>query len=206
MYKRQIEKAHPDIFNILLQVMDHGTLTDNNGKKADFRHTILIMTSNVGAFDLQKRKLGFGDSLAMGETDTEFKRLFSPEFRNRLDAKIDFGALPPEVMEQIVDKMVKELEGRLADKKVTVKLTARARTHMASKGYDPRNGARPLGRLIQTDIAEHLTEELLFGKLESGGAVEVDFEDGKLTFAITPTGQSAASKENANPTATLPTV
>ena len=178
----EIEKAHPDVFNILLQVMDHGTLTDNNGKKADFRHTILIMTSNVGAFDLQKRKVGFGGELAPGETDTEYKKMFSPEFRNRLDAKIDFQALPPEVMEQIVDKMVKELELRLSEKKVSVKLSAAARTYLADKGHDPRNGARPLARLIQAEVAEPLTEELLFGKLESGGDVVVGLAEGKLTF------------------------
>jgi ATP-dependent Clp protease ATP-binding subunit ClpA len=181
----EIEKAHPDVFNILLQVMDHGALTDNNGRKADFRHVILIMTSNVGAFDLSRRRVGFGSELYVGDTDAEFKRLFSPEFRNRLDAKIDFKPLSPEVMERIVDKMVAELEGRLAEKRVKINLSPEARSYLARKGHDPMNGARPLARLLQAEVAEPLTEEVLFGRLEHGGVVEVGLADDKLTFQFT---------------------
>ncbi len=172
----EIEKAHPDVFNILLQVMDHGTLTDNNGRKADFRHVILIMTSNVGAEDLARRKVGFSEETSFGDTSEAFKRAFTPEFRNRLDAKIDFGALPMEVMESIVVKMVRELEGQLGDRKVAIKLSEDAKKLLARKGYDPAMGARPLARVIRELLAEPLSEEILYGRLERGGAVRVDVE------------------------------
>ncbi|MDB4981257.1 MAG: ATP-dependent Clp protease ATP-binding subunit ClpA, partial [Myxococcales bacterium] len=186
----EIEKAHPDLFNLLLQVMDHGSLTDNNGRKSDFRHVILIMTSNVGARELSKRLPGFGGAggTQFGDTDEAYKRMFSPEFRNRLDAKIDFLPLDPDVMVQIVDKFVAELRTQLAERKVTLELTEAARAYLAEKGYDPMNGARPLGRVIQDELKRPLTDELLFGKLTSGGLVRADVDTssgaGKLTFTF----------------------
>ncbi len=180
----EIEKAHPDLFNILLQVMDHGSLTDNNGRTSDFRHVVLIMTSNVGARELSKRMPGFTPGgERFGDTDEAFKRLFSPEFRNRLDAKIDFAPLDAGIMGQIVDKFVGELAKQLAERKVTITLTPAARTYLGQKGYDPMNGARPLGRVIQDEVKRPLTDELLFGRLVDGGAVTVDHDGEKLTFA-----------------------
>jgi len=189
----EIEKAHPDLFNLLLQVMDHGALTDNNGRKSDFRNVILIMTSNVGARDLSRRMPGFGnqDDPRLGDIDEAFKRAFSPEFRNRLDAKIDFAPLQESVMLQIVDKFIAELGTQLGERKVTVDLSDTARGYLAKKGYDPMNGARPLGRVIQDEIKKPLTDELLFGALASGGSVRVDLEGDKLTFAFK---SAAASK------------
>ena len=140
----EIEKAHPQIFNILLQVMDHGKLTDNNGKSTDFRHVVLLMTSNVGARDLARRAVGFGDSKVSGDADKEYKLMFSPEFRNRLDAKIAFAALSPDTMSSIVGKFIRELSLQLAEKKVTMDVTEAAREYLREKGYDPDNGARPL--------------------------------------------------------------
>jgi ATP-dependent Clp protease ATP-binding subunit ClpA len=181
----EIEKAHPDVFNVLLQVMDHGTLTDNNGKPADFRHVILIMTSNVGARDLAATRLGFGDRGKVGEDDKAFKNLFSPEFRNRLDGRVQFAPLDPSVMRSIVSKFVKELEVQLAERHVTISLTDGAIEYLAKKGYDPDFGARPLDRLLQDEVKRPLGDELLFGALETGGHVEVDVADGKLTFKTT---------------------
>jgi len=181
----EIEKAHPDVFNILLQVMDHGTLTDNNGRKADLRHVILIMTSNVGAQEMSQRKVGFGGEHDFGDNTAAYKRMFSPEFRNRLDAKIDFNALPMEVMGSIVDKLMAELEERLRDKKIRVELTERGRAYLAEKGYDPAFGARPLARVIRTELAEPLSEQLLYGDLQKGGLVRVDADDDGLTFDLT---------------------
>jgi ATP-dependent Clp protease ATP-binding subunit ClpA len=180
----EIEKAHPDIFNVLLQVMDHGTLTDNTGKSTDFRHVILVMTSNVGARDLAKRAVGFGDTRGTADADREYKRLFSPEFRNRLDARIMFNALDRTVMAHIVKKFLEELEGQLAERNVTIKATDAAIAYLADKGYDPDFGARPLARLIQEEVKRPLGDELLFGKLEKGGSVTVDAKDGKLTFGF----------------------
>src|SRR5687767_4167486 len=157
--------------------MDHGKLTDNNGKSTDFRHVIVLMTSNVGARDLGRRAVGFGDRRATGDAEREYKLLFSPEFRNRLDARIAFDALSPETMGSIVDKFMKELGGQLAERKVELELTPAARTHLAEKGYDPDFGARPLARVIQEDVKQPLGEELLFGKLEKGGNVVVETED-----------------------------
>jgi ATP-dependent Clp protease ATP-binding subunit ClpA len=182
----EIEKAHPDLFNLLLQVMDHGSLTDNNGRKSDFRHVILIMTSNVGARELSKRLPGFGGAggTQFGDTDEAYKRMFSPEFRNRLDAKVDFLPLDPSVMVQIVDKFVGELREQLAERKVKIELSEAARGYLAEKGYDPMNGARPLARVIQDELKRPLTDELLFGKLTGGGLVRADVADGKLTFTF----------------------
>jgi ATP-dependent Clp protease ATP-binding subunit ClpA len=183
----EIEKAHPDLFNLLLQVMDHGSLTDNNGRKSDFRHVVLIMTSNVGARELSRRMPGFGTSgdERFGDTDEAFKRMFSPEFRNRLDAKVDFAPLDPSVMERIVDKFIAELAKQLSDRKVNIDLSPAARGYLAKKGYDPMNGARPLGRVIQDEIKRPLTDEILFGKLVGGGTVRVDVVDDKVVFEST---------------------
>jgi ATP-dependent Clp protease ATP-binding subunit ClpA len=180
----EIEKAHPDVFNVLLQVMDHGTLTDNNGKKADFRHVVVIMTSNVGAADLARRPVGFGDRSSAGRDDVAMKSTFSPEFRNRLDARISFDPLSHDVMGLVVDKFIKELGGQLAERNVTIELTDAARSYLAEKGYDKDNGARPLGRLIQDEVKRPLGDELLFGKLEHGGRVRLNAEDGKLVFEV----------------------
>jgi ATP-dependent Clp protease ATP-binding subunit ClpA len=178
----EIEKAHPDVFNVLLQVMDHGKLTDNNGKSTDFRHVIVLMTSNVGARDLSRRSVGFGDERATGDAEREYKRLFSPEFRNRLDGKILFNALSPEVMASIVDKFIVELQDQLAPRDVTLEATPAAKALLAEKGYDPDNGARPLARVIQEEIKKPLGDELLFGKLEHGGHLKVDVKEGKFVF------------------------
>ena len=184
----EIEKAHPDLFNLLLQVMDHGALTDNNGRKSDFRNVILIMTSNVGARDLSRRLPGFGsgDDPRLGDIDEAFRRAFSPEFRNRLDAKIDFAPLQESVMLQIVDKFIAELGAQLGERKVVVELSDAARGYLAKKGYDPMNGARPLGRVIQDEIKKPLTDELLFGALANGGTVKVDRDETgeKLSFSF----------------------
>ncbi len=180
----EIEKAHPDIFSILLQVMDYATLTDNNGKKADFRNVILIMTSNAGAKDMAKSSIGFGDR----SKDTHSKgkeaidKLFSPEFRNRLDAIISFAHLTPQIMERVVDKFIKELERQLSQKKVSISLSPDARHWLAQKGHDSIYGARPLARLIQTEIKDVLSEEVLFGKLSKGGTVSIGLTEERLTF------------------------
>jgi ATP-dependent Clp protease ATP-binding subunit ClpA len=182
----EIEKAHPAIFNILLQVMDHGRLTDNNGVSSDFRHVILIMTSNVGARDLAKRSVGFGDTgPKKGNEEKAYKDLFSPEFRNRLDARVAFGPLDPSVVLNIVDKFIGELDAQLKERKATIQLTESARKWIADKGYDPEMGARPLARVIQNEVKKKLTDELLFGKLEHGGEALVDVKDGELTFTFT---------------------
>jgi ATP-dependent Clp protease ATP-binding subunit ClpA len=180
----EIEKAHPDLFNLLLQVMDHGALTDNNGRKSDFRNIVLIMTSNVGARELSRRMPGFGSQgdPRLGDTDEAFKRAFSPEFRNRLDAKIDFAPLDSRVMLRIVDKFVVELQAQLAERKVTVEVDPAARAYLAERGFDPMNGARPLGRVIQDEIKRPLTDELLFGALATGGTVRVGHDGTALTF------------------------
>jgi ATP-dependent Clp protease ATP-binding subunit ClpA len=185
----EIEKAHPDVFNILLQVMDHGTLTDTNGKPTDFRHVILLMTSNVGAREMAQRALGFSE-LAEGaprmpkdtDADRAVERLFSPEFRNRLDARLRFNALSPRVMEQIVDKFIRELSSQLREKNVTIEITDPARQLLAEKGFDPTFGARPLGRVIEDKVKRPLTEELLFGALENGGTATVDVEEGEVVM------------------------
>ncbi|WP_437684615.1 ATP-dependent Clp protease ATP-binding subunit ClpA [Sorangium sp. So ce176] len=188
----EIEKAHPDVFQVLLQVMDHGTLTDNNGKKSDFRHMVLIMTSNVGARELAQARVGFGERGTAGDDDRAYKNTFSPEFRNRLDARIMFRPLDPSVMGSIVDKFIGELAAMLADRSVTVDVTDRARAELATRGYDPANGARPLGRVIENDIKRRLGDELLFGALENGGNVTIDFEGDDFTFKFSSSGSAAS--------------
>ena len=182
----EIEKAHPDVFNVLLQVMDHGTLTDNNGKKSDFRHVVLIMTSNVGAQDLARTPVGFGNRERRGGDEIALKNTFSPEFRNRLDAIIRFAPLSPEVMGLVVDKFIQELREQLAERNVEVELTDEARSYLAEKGYDRDNGARPLARVIQDEVKRPLSNELLFGALEHGGRVVLVKRDDKLDFELTP--------------------
>jgi ATP-dependent Clp protease ATP-binding subunit ClpA len=181
----EIEKAHPDLFNILLQVMDHGKLTDHNGKSVDFRNVILIMTTNAGAAEMAKPAIGFASEVRVGEDTEAINRMFTPEFRNRLDAVIGFVNLSPEVVSKVVDKFVIQLEAQLADRQVTIELSDAARTWLAQKGYDPLYGARPLARVIQESIKKALAEELLFGKLEKGGTVRVDVGEGGLSFSYT---------------------
>jgi ATP-dependent Clp protease ATP-binding subunit ClpA len=177
----EIEKAHPDIFNILLQVMDHGTLTDNNGRKADFRNVVIVMTTNAGAEGLSKSAIGFTLDNKAGDELVEIKRLFTPEFRNRLDAVISFAALDEEVIMRVVDKFLMQLEAQLHEKKVEVIFTDALRKYLAKNGFDPQMGARPMARLIQDTIRRALADELLFGKLASGGRVTIDVDaDGKV--------------------------
>ncbi|WP_172300097.1 ATP-dependent Clp protease ATP-binding subunit ClpA [Pseudoruegeria sp. HB172150] len=180
----EIEKAHPDVYNILLQVMDHGKLTDHNGRQVDFRNVILIMTTNAGAAEQAKEAIGFGRDRREGEDTAAIERLFTPEFRNRLDAVISFGALPKEVILQVVEKFVLQLEAQLMDRGVTIELTKPAAEWLADKGYDDKMGARPLGRVIQENIKKPLAEELLFGKLAKGGIVKVGVKDGKIDLRI----------------------
>ncbi len=194
----EIEKAHPDIFNILLQVMDHATLTDNTGRKADFRNTVLILTSNAGSREMSTRSIGFADGgagdehddsvrrAALGKSKAAIERVFSPEFRNRLDAIVTFGNLTPQVMETIVEKFVLQLESQLAERHVAITLTPEARAWLGTKGYDPVYGARPLARVIQREVRDRLTDELLFGQLEHGGTVTIGVERDALTFAFAP--------------------
>ena len=180
----EIEKAHPDLFNILLQVMDHGKLTDHTGKEVDFRNVILIMTTNAGASELAKPAIGFGREVRDGDDEEAIKRAFSPEFRNRLDAVVSFGSLPPEVIAQVVDKFVAQLEAQLADRAVSIELSEGASEWLASKGYDQAYGARPLARVIQEHIKKPLADELLFGRLVKGGHVKVVVEGNKLGFEL----------------------
>jgi ATP-dependent Clp protease ATP-binding subunit ClpA len=180
----EIEKAHQDLFNILLQVMDHGKLTDHNGKTVDFRNVILIMTTNAGASDLAKEAIGFGRESRVGEDEDAIKRLFTPEFRNRLDATIAFAGLTPEIVARVVEKFVMQLEAQLADRNVTIELSSAAKEWLSERGYDRLYGARPLARVIQEYIKKPLAEELLFGRLTRGGAVKVTLADGKLAFEI----------------------
>ena len=182
----EIEKAHPDLFNILLQIMDYGKLTDHNGKTVDFRNVILIMTTNAGAADMAKPAMGFERDIRVGEDDEAINRMFTPEFRNRLDSIIGFNNLSPDVMSRIVDKFVMELETQLADRNVVIELTDASREWLAKEGYDPVFGARPLARVIQERVKKPLAEELLFGKLVKGGVVRVDVEDRAPVFTYTP--------------------
>jgi ATP-dependent Clp protease ATP-binding subunit ClpA len=203
----EIEKAHPDIFNILLQVMDHGTLTDTNGKPTDFRHVILLMTSNVGARELASRTPGFSDldaatvprNLKGADADRAVERLFSPEFRNRLDARLRFNPLSPQVMEQIVEKFIRELSTQLGERKVTIELTEAARKLLAEKGFDPTFGARPLGRIIEDTVKRPLTEELLFGALENGGTAVVDAEGGEIAMRYASMNTSSSPPDTQSP-------
>ncbi|HSM92212.1 MAG TPA: ATP-dependent Clp protease ATP-binding subunit ClpA [Anaeromyxobacteraceae bacterium] len=185
----EIEKAHPDVYNLLLQVMDHATLTDNNGRKADFRNVVLVMTTNAGAQELAARRLGFGhEGEGAGSARAAIERTFSPEFRNRLDAWVAFDSLPPEVVARIVDKFVAELQAQLAEKKVALTLTAEARGWLADRGFDPKMGARPMARIIQSEVKKPLAEKILFGELIGGGSVQVEVEEdgSKLRLVATP--------------------
>ncbi len=194
----EIEKAHPDIYNVLLQVMDHATLTDNTGRKADFRHTVLILTSNAGSREMSAQSIGFADSgsrpadddargrTAAGKAKTAIERVFSPEFRNRLDAIVTFKPLTPDAMETIVEKFILQLESQLSDRRVAIALTPAARTWLAAAGYDRVFGARPLARVIQKEVRDVLTDQILFGALEHGGTATIDVADGRLTFAYQP--------------------
>jgi ATP-dependent Clp protease ATP-binding subunit ClpA len=169
----EIEKAHPDVFNLLLQVMDHGTLTDNNGRKTDFRHVIIVMTTNAGAQDMARTAIGFVSSDNTSDGMEAIRRLFTPEFRNRLDAVIQFGPLSPSTIERVVEKVLVEVETQLEQKGVQLTVDDDARRWLAQRGYDPKMGARPMARLIQEQIKRPLAEELLFGKLAGGGQVQV---------------------------------
>lgn len=196
----EIEKAHPDIFNVLLQVMDHGTLTDNNGRKADFRNVIIIMTTNAGAETMNKATIGFTNPRVAGDEMGDIKRLFTPEFRNRLDAIVSFRALDEQIIMRVVDKFLLQLEGQLAEKKVEVTFTDDLRKHLAKKGFDPLMGARPMQRLIQDTIRRALADELLFGRLTEGGRLTVDLEtrtgeDGKETQEVKLDIQPLPKKE-----------
>ena len=190
----EIEKAHPDLFNILLQIMDYATLTDNSGRKADFRHVILLMTSNIGAREMSGSNIGFGEEKQASRADkglTAAKKYFSPEFRNRLDGMVPFNSLSQELMELIVDKYMKELNDQLRDKKVAVSLSEAAKSWLARKGYDPDYGARPLARVIQSEVKDRMADEILFGELKKGGTVQVDVEQTekgqeRLHFALNP--------------------
>jgi ATP-dependent Clp protease ATP-binding subunit ClpA len=192
----EIEKAHPDVYNILLQVMDHATLTDNTGRKADFRNVVLILTSNAGSREMSAKSIGFAEGaasdnqdealrrVAAGKSKAAVERVFSPEFRNRLDAIVTFSSLTPEVMETIVEKFVLQLEAQLAERHVAITLSPEARAWLARKGYDPVFGARPLGRVIQREVRDRLTDEILFGQLEHGGTVTIGASTDGLAFAF----------------------
>lgn len=179
----EIEKAHPDVFNMLLQVMDYGKLTDSNGRTSDFRHVILIMTSNVGARELEQQSIGFMSDSARGKDDNAVKRLFSPEFRNRLDAKVTFNRLSPAVVVKVVEKFIDELRMQVREKGVSIEISESAKAHLAKLGYDPTMGARPLGRIIQDQIKKPLANELLFGRLVNGGKLIIDVDDKGLKLS-----------------------
>jgi ATP-dependent Clp protease ATP-binding subunit ClpA len=180
----EIEKAHEDLFNILLQVLDHATLTDNNGKKADFRNVIVMMTSNAGSREMSSATIGFGDtkSDSAGKGKKAIEKIFSPEFRNRLDGIITFNSLDREIMGMIVDKFMNEFADQLAVKKVSMAYSKSVRNWLAKKGHDPQYGARPLARVIQTEIKDVLADEILFGRLEKGGKVALDMKEEELVF------------------------
>jgi ATP-dependent Clp protease ATP-binding subunit ClpA len=207
----EIEKAHPDIYNILLQVMDHATLTDNTGRKADFRHTVLILTSNAGSREMSAKTVGFAEGtsgdlhdetlrrVAAGKSKAAIEKAFTPEFRNRLDAIVTFGSLTMDVMETIVDKFVLQLETQLSERRVAITLMPDARAWLATKGYDPVYGARPLARVVQREVRDPLTDEILFGQLEHGGTVTISVRDGKLRFEYAPLGSAAGDATASGP-------
>ncbi len=180
----EIEKAHPEVFNILLQVMDHGKLTDNNGRQADFRHVIIVMTTNAGAQEISRTSIGFTPQDNSADGMEAIKRQFTPEFRNRLDAIINFNPLDESTISRVVDKFIMELEAQLEEKGVTLELDTEARTWLAERGYDPKMGARPMARVVQEHIKRPLAEELLFGKLVNGGHVTVTVVDAALDLRI----------------------
>jgi len=173
----EIEKAHPDVFNLLLQVMDHGSLTDNNGRHADFRNVILVMTTNAGAEEQSRRTIGFTPQDQSSDAIEVIRKQFTPEFRNRLDAIIQFNGLAPEVIQRVADKFIRDLRHQLAQKRVTLDVSDPARNWLAEQGYDPKMGARPMARLIQDKLKRALADELLFGKLTNGGHVRVDLDE-----------------------------
>ena len=195
----EMEKAHPDVYNILLQVMDHGSLTDHNGRTVDFRNVILIMTSNAGAMEQSKSAIGFGRDRRTGEDTAAIERTFTPEFRNRLDAVVSFGALPRDTILRVVEKFVLQLENQLMDRNVTIELSKPAAEWLAEKGYDDRMGARPLGRVIQEHIKKPLAEELLFGKLAKGGIVKVGVKNGELDLKTMPVPTQRISSKKKKP-------
>jgi ATP-dependent Clp protease ATP-binding subunit ClpA len=192
----EIEKAHPDLFNILLQVMDNGKLTDHHGKTVDFRNVILIMTTNAGASDMAREGVGFGAMTREGEDEEAIKRMFTPEFRNRLDAIVPFGYLPPEVVARVVDKFILQLELQLADRGVHINLDDESKAWLTTRGYDRLYGARPMGRLVQEKIKQPLAEELLFGKLMHGGEVQVRIKDNAPVFEIISAPPKASKKKS----------
>ncbi len=198
----EIEKAHPDLFNILLQVMDNGKLTDHHGKTVDFRNTILIMTTNAGASDMAKESIGFGQMTREDVQEEAVKKLFTPEFRNRLDAIVPFGYLPPEVVARVVEKFILQLELQLADRGVHISLDEEAKAWLTERGYDKLYGARPMGRLMQEKVKQPLAEELLFGKLLHGGEVTVKLKDGALAFEIIPAPPKKGGKKGGKRTVT----
>ena len=195
----EMEKAHPDVYNILLQVMDHGKLTDHNGRTTDFRNVIIIMTSNAGASEMSKNALGFGRETREGEDTAAIERTFTPEFRNRLDAVISFGALPKDTILRVVEKFVLQLEAQLIDRNVHIELSAKAAEWLADKGYDSKMGARPLGRVIQEHIKKPLAEELLFGKLMKGGLVKVGVKNGELELRYLAPEQAKITNKGKKP-------
>ena len=200
----EVEKAHPDIFNILLQVMDHGTLTDNNGRKADFRNVIIIMTTNAGAEAMQKSTIGFTNARESGDEMADIKKFFTPEFRNRLDAIVSFKALDETIIMRVVDKFLMQLEEQLHEKKVDATFSDALRAHLAKHGFDPLMGARPMQRIIQDTVRKALADELLFGRLAQGGQVAVDIDaDGKvqLTIPVASLSANKTGKSNAEPVA-----
>jgi ATP-dependent Clp protease ATP-binding subunit ClpA len=181
----EVEKAHPEVFNLLLQVMDHGTLTDNNGRKADFRNVVLIMTTNAGAQEAARNSIGFAEQDNTTDAMEVIKRMFTPEFRNRLDAIVQFGALSMDVVKTVVDKFLTELQAQLDDKRVTLEIDEEAREWLAREGYDEKMGARPMQRLIQEKVKRQLAEDLLFGDLaKSGGSVRIKIRDGDLVVDV----------------------
>jgi ATP-dependent Clp protease ATP-binding subunit ClpA len=190
----EMEKAHPDVYNILLQVMDHGKLTDHNGRSVDFRNVILIMTSNAGASEMAKTAIGFGRERRTGEDTAAIERTFTPEFRNRLDAVISFAPLGRDIILQVVEKFVMQLEAQLMDRGVHIELTPDAAAWLGEKGYDDKMGARPLGRVIQEHIKKPLAEELLFGKLIKGGFVRVELKDDAIVLHVEEPQKPALTK------------
>jgi ATP-dependent Clp protease ATP-binding subunit ClpA len=190
----EIEKAHGDIYNLLLQVMDHASLTDNTGKKADFRNVVLIMTTNAGASEAATKPLGFGERSSEMKVDRALSRTFTPEFRNRLDALVQFGPLPENVVLRIVDKFVGQLEDQVAERGVKIRITAKAKEWMAVEGYKPEFGAREMGRVVHNSIKKPLADLMLFGPLQDGGEAIIDMVDGELT--VTPKTQQLPLKED----------
>jgi ATP-dependent Clp protease ATP-binding subunit ClpA len=203
----EIEKAHPDIYNILLQVMDHATLTDNNGRKSDFRNVILIMSSNAGSREMAAGKIGFGDSIADSKNGKKaLERVFTPEFRNRLDATVFFDALPVEVIRKVARKFLDELDGQLAEKKVQLEVSPAAIDWFVEHGYDKAMGARPMARLVQTTLKGPLANELLFGKLVTGGTARIDLKDGAIDISCEAAKPDPAEDDDGDePAPTTPT-